>query len=173
LLTTLEGSWEVHFPPDRGAPEKVILENLSSWSDSLDRGVKYFSGTATYTKAFELSPGQLIEEARSRIWLDLGSVKNLAEVFVNGKSLGIVWKTPFRVEMKDVLQPGQNLLEVKVTNLWVNRLIGDAQPEVVKPFTYTTRPFYRAASPLQPSGLLGPVRILRSPAVSPEDSARK
>jgi hypothetical protein len=96
------------------------------------------------------------------LWLDLGSVKNLAEVIVNGKSLGIVWKSPFRFDLTDVLKPGVSVLEIKVTNLWVNRLIGDAQPDAAQKFTYTTQPFYRADSPLAPSGLLGPVRIIKS-----------
>jgi hypothetical protein len=100
------------------------------------------------------------------IWLDLGSVKNLAEVVVNGKSVGIVWKPPFRVELKDSLKTGANILEVKVTNLWVNRLIGDAQLDAARKYTYTTEPFYRADSPLQPSGLLGPVKLMRSIHVS-------
>jgi hypothetical protein len=86
----------------------------------------------------------------------------LAEVSVNGRPLGIVWKAPFRVEVTGVMKPGANELQVKVTNLWVNRLIGDQQPGAEKKFTYTTQPFYRADSPLLPSGLLGPVRFLRS-----------
>jgi hypothetical protein len=98
----------------------------------------------------------------ARLWLDLGSVKNLAEVTVNGKAPGIVWKAPFRVDVTNSLKSGDNALEVRVTNLWVNRLIGDAQPDVVKKYTYTTQQFYRANSRLAPSGLLGPVRIIRS-----------
>jgi len=94
-------------------------------------------------------------------WLDLGSVKNLAEVTVNGTPLGIAWKAPFRIDVTDALKPGSNALEIKVTNLWVNRLIGDAQPNVAKKYTYTTQQFYRANSPLAPSGLLGPVRIIK------------
>src|SRR5207253_1544301 len=96
----------------------------------------------------------------AKLWLDLGGVKNLAEISVNGKGLGIVWKAPFRVDVTGTLKPGANALQVKVTNLWVNRLIGDAQPGATK-YTYTTMPFYRANSPLLPSGLLGPVQILR------------
>lgn len=172
-LATLEGSWDVSFQPDRGAPAKITMETLSSWSDSGDTGVKYFSGTATYSKTFQASPEWLANAARLRIWFDLGSVKNLAEVIVNGKSLGIVWNTPFRVDVKDALKSGANTLEVKVTNLWVNRLIGDAQPDVTKKYTYTTQPFYRANSPLQPSGLLGPVRIVGSAVVRTEESAGK
>jgi hypothetical protein len=161
-LATLEGSWNVSFQPNRGAPASVTLDTLSSWSESSDAGVKYFSGTATYRKAFQASSEWLSQATRLRILLDLGSVKNLAEVIVNGKSMGIVWKTPFQVDIKDALKAGPNALEVKVTNLWVNRLIGDAQPDVTKKYTYTTQPFYQASSPLQPSGMLGPVRIVRS-----------
>jgi hypothetical protein len=92
--------------------------------------------------------------------LDLGVVKNLAEVIVNGKSMGVVWKQPFRVDVTNALKAGTNKLEIKVTNLWVNRLIGDAQPGVKQKITYTTMPFYQANSPLQPSGLIGPVKIV-------------
>ena len=96
----------------------------------------------------------------SKLWLDLGEVHSLAEVAVNGESLGIVWKKPFRVCMSEGLKPGENRLSVKITNLWVNRLIGDQQPGVTNPLTYTTQAFYRADSPLLPSGLLGPVKIV-------------
>ena len=102
----------------------------------------------------------------ARLWIDLGDVKNLAEVFVNGKSLGIVWKTPFRVDASSALKPGANELEIKVTNLWVNRLIGDQQPDVGKKYTYTTQQFYQANSPLLPSGLLGPVQVVMSARLS-------
>jgi hypothetical protein len=81
---------------------------------------------------------------------------------VNGKSIGIVWKAPFRIDVTDALKPGSNALEIRATNLWVNRLIGDAQSNVAKKYTYTTQPFYRANSPLAPSGLLGPVRIIKT-----------
>jgi hypothetical protein len=96
---------------------------------------------------------------KSKIWLDLGEVKNLAEVLVNGKSLGVIWKRPFRVELTKALKNGENKLEIRVTDLWVNRLIGDAQPGVKK-LTFTTMPFYQANSPLLPAGLLGPVKII-------------
>lgn len=96
------------------------------------------------------------------LWLDLGVVKNLAEVAINGKSLGIAWNPPFRINLKDALKQGENIIEIRVTNLWVNRLIGDQQPGMDKKITYTTMAFYRADSPLMPSGLLGPVQILRT-----------
>ena len=159
-IGTIEGSWDVSFQPDRGAPAKITLSELSSWAENADTGVKYFSGTGTYAKTIQ-APANWFS-GRARLWLDLGSVKNLAEVIVNGKPLGIVWKAPFRIDVTDALKPGANALEIKVTNLWVNRLIGDAQPNVAKKYTYTTQQFYRANSPLAPSGLLGPVRILKA-----------
>ena len=124
-----------------------------------DAGVKYFSGTGTYAKTIQ-APADWFKKG-ARLWLDLGDVKNLAEVSVNGKPLGILWKPPFRVDVTDALKPGANALEIKVTNLWVNRLIGDQQPGVPKKYTYTTQQFYRADSPLLPSGLLGPVVLWR------------
>lgn len=84
----------------------------------------------------------------AELWLTLSDVKNLAEVIVNGKSSGVLWKKPFRVNISGALKPGNNKLEIKVTNLWVNRLIGDAQPNVTNKITYTTMPFYQANSPL-------------------------
>jgi hypothetical protein len=122
--------------------------------------VKYFSGTGTYTKTIQ-APADWFKTG-AKLWLELGDVKNLAEVAVNGQPLGLLWKTPFRVDMTSALKAGTNTLEIKVTNLWVNRLIGDQQPGAAKKYTYTAVQFYRANSPLLPSGLLGPVRILRS-----------
>ncbi len=158
-IATAEGPWEVGFQPDRGAPAKVSFDHLHSWSDDSDSGVKYFSGTGTYTKTIQASPDWFASGAR--LWLDLGTVKNLAEVSVNGKALGVVWKLPFRVDVTDALKAGANDVQVKVTNLWVNRLIGDQQPGISKKYTYTTQAFYRANSPLLPSGLLGPVQVVR------------
>ena len=94
------------FQPGRGAPAKITLDELSSWSESGDAGVKYFSGTATYTKTIEAPAGWF--KTGARLWLDLGEVKNLAEVSVNGKPLGIVWKPPFRVDVTGALKPGAN-----------------------------------------------------------------
>jgi hypothetical protein len=159
-LTSLAGAWDVAFQADRGAPAKITLDALGSWSDCPDAGVKYFSGTGKYTKAVQ-APADWFR-AGARLWLDLGDVKNIAEVSVNGRPLGILWKPPFRVDVTSALKAGENALEIKVTNLWVNRLIGDEQPGVAKKYTYTALPFYKADSPLLPSGLLGPVLILRS-----------
>ena len=98
----------------------------------------------------------------AHLLLDLGEVKNLAEVFINGKSLGIVWKTPYRIDVTDRLKPGANSVEIRVTNPRVNRIIGDRQSNAVKSFTFTSPKFYKADSRLVPSGLLGPVQILQA-----------
>jgi hypothetical protein len=158
LITSIEGPWEVTFQPNRGAPEKISLDALKPWNENSDPGVKYFSGTGTYTKTIQ-APQEWFTEGQ-KILLDLGDVKNLAEIIVNGKSLGIVWKKPFRTDITEALKSGENTIEIKVTNLWVNRLIGDQQPGITTKYTYTTQPFYRADSPLLPSGLLGPVIIV-------------
>lgn len=157
-VSTIEGPWEVSFQPDRGAPEKATFEKLTSWSVNANSGIKYFSGTGSYSKTLDAPESWL--KSGEQLWLDLGEVKNLAEVVVNGKSLGIVWKKPFRIDISGAMKPGKNILEVKVTNLWVNRLIGDQQPGIEKKITYTTMPFYQANSPLLTSGLLGPVSIV-------------
>jgi len=156
-VATIEGPWNVSFQPDRGALPSITLQKLSSWSDNQDAGVKYFSGTGTYTKTIQASADWFKKGAR--LWIDLGDVQNLAEVTVNGKSLGIVWHAPFRVDATSALKPGANELTFKVTNAWVNRLIGDQQPVITTKYTFTTVKPYKANSPLLPSGLLGPVRL--------------
>jgi hypothetical protein len=102
----------------------------------------------------------------THVWLDLGSVKNLAEVSVNAKSLGIVWKQPYRVDVTSALKPGANSLEIKVTNGWANRIIGDRQPNVTKTYTFTSPKFYKASAPLWASGLLGPVQLVQTSTAS-------
>jgi hypothetical protein len=156
-LASVEGSWDVSFQPGRGAPASIKLDKLISWNDSPDAGVKYFSGTATYTKSLDASPDWFKHSAK--VFLDLGDVKNLAEVTVNGKSLGIVWHAPYRVDVSGALKKGSNEITLKVTNAWVNRLIGDQQPNAVK-YTYADVKPYNANSPLLPSGLIGPVRVV-------------
>jgi hypothetical protein len=159
VLASVEGGWDVTFQPDRGAPPQVRLEKLISWSEHPDAGVKYFSGTGTYIRTVQ-APKEWFQRG-ARLWLDLGDVKNLAEVIVNGKPMGVVWKAPFRVDVTDALKAGENRIEVKVTNLWVNRIIGDAQPNATRRYTFTSQQFYNADSPLLPSGLLGPVQFMR------------
>lgn len=157
-LATIDGSWNVSFQKNRGAPASAIFNKLISYTDNTDAGIKYFSGTAAYTKTITAAASWFTKDAE--LWLNLGDVKNLAEVIVNGKSLGILWKKPFRINISGALKPGENKLEIRVTNLWVNRLIGDQQPGVTNKITYTTMPFYQASSKLLPSGLLGPVKIM-------------
>jgi hypothetical protein len=157
-IVTVDGGWTVHFQPDRGVSGAVRFDQLGSWTDSSHEGVKYFSGAATYTKIIHAQSGWFALGAH--LWLDLGSVKDLAEVNVNGKSLGIVWTVPYRVDVTGALHRGENTVVIKVTNLWVNRLIGDQQPDAAKKYTFTTFQPYKANSPLLPSGLMGPVRIL-------------
>jgi hypothetical protein len=156
-LATMDGSWNVSFQPGRGAPASITMDKLISWPDSSDAGVKYFSGAGIYTQTIQASPDWFKKGAKLRI--DLGDVKNLAEVTVNGKSLGIVWHAPYNVEVTDALKPGPNEVRIKVINAWVNRLIGDQQPDAATKYTFADVKPYKANSPLLPSGLLGPVRI--------------
>jgi hypothetical protein len=155
-LETIEGSWKVSFQPDRGAPPSTTLDKLASWSDNADVGVKYFSGAGTYTKTIQAPPDWF--KPGAHLWIDLGDVRNLADVTVNGKPLGIVWHIPYRVDATSALKPGANELTIKVTNAWVNRLIGDQQPGAEK-YTFTVIHPYKVNSPLLPSGLIGPVQI--------------
>ncbi len=155
----VEGPWKVSFEPDRGAPPSTTLDKLISWSDSTDAGVKYFSGAGTYTKTIQASADWF--KKGSQLWIDLGDVKNLAEVTVNGKNLGVVWHTPYRVDVTSALKPGANEVSIKVINAWVNRLIGDEQPGATK-YTFADVKPYKANSPLVPSGLLGPVAVIRA-----------
>jgi hypothetical protein len=157
-VATIDGPWNVAFQPSRGAPDSVTMNEPSDWSRSDDPGVKYFSGVGTYTKTVQVSPEWL--KKGSRLWLDLGDVRNLAEVTVNGKELGQAWHAPYRVDATSALKPGANQITIKVVNAWVNRLIGDEQPGAKKVAFTVVKP-YKATSPLLPSGLLGPVTVVR------------
>jgi hypothetical protein len=177
------GRWELRFPAGQGAPERVALDRLISWSRHEQDGVKHFSGTATYRTSFEASTE--IGGADRRVFLDLGRVEVMARVKVNGRDLGVLWKPPYRVEVTEALKSGRNELEVAVTNLWVNRLIGDEElredsernpngtlkewPDWLREgkaspagrYTFTTHRLWGKEAPLLESGLLGPV-MLRS-----------
>jgi len=161
ILANVDGPWTVSFPPDLGAPSSVTLNSLASWSDNANAGVKYFSGTGTYTKTVQ-APADWFKKG-AHLWIDLGDVKNLAEVTVNGKKLGVVWHTPYRIDATAALNAGANEVTIKVTNAWVNRLIGDQQPGVTKYTSADVKP-YKASSPLLASGLLGPVAVVRTAA---------
>ena len=153
----INGTWTVRFQEGRGAPQSATFDKLTSFTENTEGGIKYFSGTATYQNTFKMPT---LEKGAS-YEIDLGDVKNIAEVFLNGKSQGTVWKNPFKINLTEGIKTGDNTLEIKVTNLWRNRLIGDAQPDVKTKLTFTTMPFYQANAPLLPSGLMGPVVILK------------
>lgn len=154
-LSSLDDGWTVRFQADRGAPASIEMAKLAPLERSADSGVKYFSGEATYSRSFALPRGA---KAGQPLWLDLGQVGDLAEVSVNGKPVGAVWHAPYRIDVGKAVKSGANTIEVKVANLWVNRLVGDAQPGA-KPITWTAMPTYRADAPLRPSGLIGPVTL--------------
>jgi hypothetical protein len=154
----LDGPWELAFEAGRGAPGGVLaLDRLTPWNTSDIPGVRYFSGTATYRKTFRVD-GPL----PARTILDLGDVRDLARVTLNGQPLGIAWKPPYRFDLRGRLLPGANRLDIEVTNLWVNRLVGDAQPGAVK--VTGASGIYAADAPLRASGMMGPVQLLSAPA---------
>ncbi len=119
----ITGPWQVEFDPRWGGPGVVKFEKLDDWSKRSEPGIKYYSGTATYRKVFNWQPSA----GGQRWYLDLGKVAIMAAVTLNGESLGTCWKAPYRVDVTGVLHPGENRLELKIVNLWVNRMIGDEQ----------------------------------------------
>ncbi|HKE20806.1 MAG TPA: glycosyl hydrolase [Bryobacteraceae bacterium] len=149
---TVVGPWTVEFTPGRQAPDKVVFPRLESWTANADPGIRYYSGTAKYRARFEAPAADHME-------LDLGDVRELARVRVNGRDLGVLWKPPFRVSLDGATRPGGNDLEVEVTNLWPNRLVGDQLLPAAERLTHTNIVKWRADSPLLVSGLLGPVTV--------------
>ena len=144
------------FQPDRGAPDGVLrMDALRPLNSFEEDGIRYFSGTASYATSVDLpalEPGQ-------RLWLDLGQVGDVAEVWLNGEYAGTSWFAPDRVEITDLAQESENRLEVRVANRWINRLIGDVQPGA-EPVAKVVSPTYVPDAPLRPSGLIGPVTVL-------------
>lgn len=157
ILDTLSGPWEISFPAGMGAPEKIITDSLKSWTVNGNEGVKYFSGTALYTKTFEASKSWLKD--RTKLILDLGKVGDIAEVSINGTALGILWKAPFQADITGLLRKGTNKLEIKITNEWTNRLAGDQKASPGNKVLNSTL-FVFPGRNLNDSGLLGPVTIL-------------
>lgn len=119
----LDGPWRVSFPAGRGAPPEIVLPALRSLHLHDDEGVRHFSGTATYHRTFTVPAASLAPDRR--VVLDLGRVEILAEIIVNGRAAPVVWKEPYRADVTDLVRAGENTLEIRVTNLWTNRLIGD------------------------------------------------
>ena len=151
-------AWDVHFVPAI-EPERGVdyhFDSLCAWNESQDPFLRFFSGTATYKTTFQWSADQVA----SGVMLDLGQVFNMAHVFVNGKDLGLLWKEPYKIDISEALVEGNNTLEIKVTNSWGNRLIGDSALPKEDRATKTSWDFYSPDDPLPTSGLLGPVRIL-------------
>lgn len=165
----LAGPWEVRFSPAWGGPPRVTFDRLVPWNEHPEPGIRYYSGTATYRKTFTLAATQVGQPMR----LDLGEVKHIAQVRLNGKPVGILWTDPWHVHITEAVRPGANLLEIDVTNLWVNRLIGDAAVPEAQRLTktnvrreadvagrYAHLRGYTAEDPLVRSGLLGPACLV-------------
>lgn len=121
----IKGPWQVNFPPNLGAPSEITLSKLTSLHKHHEDGVKYFSGTATYISSITISANDLKND--KLFFLDLGRVEVIAEVLINEKYLGTLWKRPYKINITNAIKPGLNHLAIKVTNLWPNRLIGDEQ----------------------------------------------
>ncbi len=169
-VATLDGAWNVKFDPKVGGPESVLFEKLSYWNENDEPGIKYYSGTARYETTFNLTQ----EQAAQKLSLSLGEVRDIASVKLNGRDLGIVWTDPWEIALGDAPVVGENRLEIDVTNCWQNRLIGDAGLEPAERFTKTNvvlektaekfPPYrgYLSTDPLEPSGLIGPVKVFRT-----------
>jgi hypothetical protein len=174
VVATLDAPWTVSFDPKWGGPESVVFDKLIDWTAHPDDGIKYYSGTAVYRQSFDLPD----YEKNNSLYLDLGKVKNMARVRLNGKDLGTVWTAPWRVDVTGAVKPKGNELEIEVVNLWPNRLIGDehlpydgieqgqwpdwlleGKPRTSGRYTFTSANHYRKDSPLLESGLMGPVRF--------------
>jgi hypothetical protein len=173
-LMSVEGPWDVGFQENLGAPSKLQFAKLESLTVNVDAGVKFFSGTATYSKTIQ-APREWFK-AGTGLFLDLGRVGDMAEVFVNGRKLGLLWKTPWQIDVTGALKPGDNVLEIKVTNQWTNRLAGDRELPADKKILGDPGPVFggvgnRPPPPLPESGLLGPVTLLSRPVNRVADSA--
>jgi len=158
-LSEISGAWAVHFDPKWGGPETVQFDSLVSWPTRPEAGIKFYSGTATYEKTFEV-PDSKLKLKNSKLFLDLGDVHEIAEVKVNGKLCGTVWSPPWRVDVTDALKSGENKLQIEVVNFWPNRIIGDASLPKEQRLTQTNIRKLTAQTPLEPAGLLGPVQLL-------------
>jgi hypothetical protein len=164
-VQNITGEWNVHFDPKWGGPGSVTFPELMDWTNHSEEGIKYYSGTAVYNKTFNID---FVPQNDKQYFLQLESVKDvgIAEVKINGKDKGILWTKPFRIEVSQELQRGENRLEIKIVNSWYNRVAGDEIFPDSKQFTSTNavlindfrgRP--RKAIPLESSGLLGPVTL--------------
>ncbi len=162
------GSWTLCFPPGWDCPDRIVLDKLRDWRESPIEGVRHFSGTARYQTMLDIPEDYLARG--DRVWLDLGAVETIAAVKVNGQALGVLWCSPYAVDITGAARPGANAIEIEVTNLWWNRLVGDAKypggfPDGRGGFTgdaaktFTTHKAWGPREELEPSGLLGPVQL--------------
>ncbi|HEY4414984.1 MAG TPA: glycosyl hydrolase [Verrucomicrobiae bacterium] len=162
LRQKLVGPWNVAFDPAWGGPTNAEFAKLTSWTQRPEAGIKFYSGKATYSKTFDLNDANDLAKSK-RLCLDLGNVKEVAEVRLNGKKLGILWCFPWRVDITDAVKPTGNVLEIDVINLWANRVIGDLGLPADQRFTKTHEAFrfdmLTKTTPLLSSGLLGPVTL--------------
>ena len=183
-MTTLElnDNWTVSFPDDSDVEEPVIFQELTPWNEHPDDRIKYFSGTAVYSREF------ICEPKDQRVWLQLGQVEVISELFINGKKAQTLWKPPYRADVTDLIVPGKNKVEVHVANLWPNRMIGDERfpldfeprkrglvwpvpqwltDDIPRPEqrrkSFATCSYYKMTDPLLPSGLIGPVKVFFTP----------
>jgi hypothetical protein len=161
-LSELGGPWTVSFDPNWGGPANAQFDQLVSWTERPEARIKYYSGTGVYQTDFTVPAGP----EGHRVWLDLGNVRELAEVKVNGQSCGITWAPPFRVEITRAIQSGVNKLEVEVVNFWPNRIIGDQSLAPDQRLTRTNIRRLTSRSELMPSGLLGPVQLIGAEGIS-------
>lgn len=159
-LRDLTGPWEVRFDPAWGGPASATFPRLISWTERPEPGIRFYSGTATYLKRFEWHATEVQAAAGRSVWLDLGRVRELAEVRLNGQPLGVLWTPPFCVELTGALRQGENQLEIDVVNFWPNRIIGDASLPPPERRTRTNIRKLTAGTPLMASGLMGPVRLM-------------
>ena len=156
----IQGSWELSFDPEWGGPEKIVVDELKSWTEFEEEGIKYYSGTTVYKKEFEFSKSSMREY---RTTLDLGNLHELAMVKLNGNIVGNVWCSPFTLDVTDYLVEGTNHLEIEVVNLWPNRLILDGRLPKDERLTKTNVNKFEAEDAeryLRKSGLIGPVKIV-------------
>ena len=162
--TEITSPWKLSFPENWGAPAYVELDKLISWTDHEEKGINYFSGTASYENDFTVTKEAI--ESKKVISIDLGEVYDVAEILVNGKSAGVLWTKPYKLNIEEFVKEGENKLEVQITNLWVNRITGDSELPEGEKLTRTNRPFVEPYqhnvdenSQLRTSGLLGPVQL--------------
>ena len=150
----LAKDWQVQFDPDYGGPSKpVLFTALSDWTKNPDSLIRYYSGTAVYTKNFTYKGDT------QKAWIDLGAFSSMAEVKINGITCGTLWTPPYRLDISKAIKKGENQISIEVVNTWANRLIGDSKLPDDKRITKTTAPFRLEGKPLNPAGLLGPVTI--------------